>query len=179
MRATSRILTGALLLAGPVAFAQSSSATVANVPASARIFKPITLTLSNGGLNFGDIFADATGGTITLDPQADSRSTTGPALASTGTVSSALFTVGGKRNAAYAITLPANGTVTLTGPGTPMPVSFTASVNGGVPAFAATGLIPNAPGATQTFRVGGTLTLGANQADGDYAGTFNVMVAYN
>jgi hypothetical protein len=179
MHAASRILTGALLLAGSAAFAQSS-ATAANVPATARIFKPITLTLSNTGLSFGDIFADATGGDVTLNPQTDARTTSGPVLATTGTANSALFTVGGKRNATYAITLPANGVVSLTGPGAAMPVKdFLASVGGAAPANPATGLIPNVAAGTQTFKVGGTLTLAANQVDGDYAGTFNVTVAYN
>ena len=178
MHASSRILAGVLLLASPAAFAQSSSATV-SVPASARIYKPITLVLNNGGLSFGDVFADASGD-VTLNPQSNARTTTGPALAATGTANPAIFTVGGKRNASYAITLPANGTVTLTGPGTAMAVSnFTASVAGTAPASSATGLIPDSAGATQTFKVGATLTLGASQADGDYSGTFNVTVAYN
>lgn len=176
MHVASRILAGALLLATPAAFAQSS----ATVPATARIYKPISLTLSNTGLSFGDIFADASGGSLTLNPQTELRTTTGPVLASTGTVNSALFTVGGKRNATYAITLPANGVVSLAGPGVAMPVSnFTASVAGGVPANPATGLIPDTAGGIQTFRVGGTLTLGTNQSDGDYSGTFNITVAYN
>jgi hypothetical protein len=179
MHPTSRLLAGALLLAAPAAFAQAS-ATVANVPATARIFKPISLTLSNSGLSFGDIFSDATGGTVTLNPQTDVRTTAGPTLAATGIVNSALFTVGGKRNATYAITLPANGIVTLTGTGTAMPVgTFTASVGSAAPSTTATGLIPNVAAGTQTFKVGATLTIGANQTDGEYAGTFNVTVAYN
>lgn len=178
MSTLSRIFASALLLAAPAAFAQSS-ATAANVPASARIYVPISLN-KTADLSFGDIFATATGGDVTLDPQNGLRSTTGPALASTGTTTAAAFTVSGKRNATYAITLPGNGSVTLTGPGTAMPVSnFTASVNSTAPTGSATGLIPNVAGATQTFTVGATLTLGATQTDGDYAGTFNVTVAYN
>jgi len=178
MHTFSRILAGALLLVAPAAFAQST-ATVSNVPVSARIYVPISLN-KIADLSFGDIFATSTGGDVTLNPQGGTRSTAGPALATTGTVSAAAFTVGGKRNATYAITLPADGTVSLSGPGTAMPVSkFTASVSNGAPAAAATGLIPNSAGATQSFTVGGTLTLGANQTDGDYTGTFNVTVAYN
>jgi hypothetical protein len=179
MYVSSRILAGVLLLAAPAAFAQTS-ATAANVPVTARIYKPISLALNNTGLSFGDIFTDGTGGDVTLNPQSNTRTTTGPVLATTGTANAATFTVGGKRNATYAITLPNDGSVTLTGPGTAMAVSkFTASVAGAAPANPATGLIPNTAGATQTFQVGGTLTLVANQVDGDYAGTFNVTVAYN
>jgi hypothetical protein len=175
----SRILAGALLLAAPAVFAQSS-ATASSVPASARIYVPITVSLTNGGMSFGDIFASAAGGDVTLDPQNNTRTTTGPTTATTGSVSSAAFKVTGKRNATYAITLPADGSVTLTGAGTAMPVNqFTASVEGAAATGTATGLLPNAANATQTFTVGGTLTLAANQTDGDYTGIFNVTVAYN
>lgn len=180
MPTLSRIVAGALLLAAPAAFAQSASSTASNVQASARIYVPISVSLTNGGMSFGDIFANTTGGDVTLNPQDNSRSTTGPVTATTGTVSAAAFTVTGKRNATYAITLPADGTVALSGPGTAMPVNkFTASVNNAAPTANATGLLPNTAGAAQTFTVGGTLTLTANQTDGDYTGTFNVTVAYN
>lgn len=179
MYVSSRLLAGALLLAAPAVFAQSS-ATVSNVSASARIYVPITVSLTNGGMSFGDIFASPAGGDVTLDPQNNTRTSNGPTTATTGTVSAAAFKVTGKRNATYAITLPADGTVTLTGAGTAMPVSkFTASVAGVAATTTATGLLPSAANATQTFTVGGTLTLGANQTDGDYTGTFNVTVAYN
>lgn len=171
MHLSARILCGLLLLASPAAFAQAS-ATVGSVPASARIYKGITLTLTNpaSGLSFGDIFTDATGGTVTLSPTSV-RSTTGPVLAGTGIVSAASFDVTGKRNATYAITLPSNGTVSLAGPvgSTPMPVSaFTASAAGTLSAAGA-----------QSFTVGASLSVGANQTDGDYNGTFSVTVAYN
>ncbi|WP_243286177.1 DUF4402 domain-containing protein [Geothrix terrae] len=180
MHTLSRIFAGALLLAAPAAFAQSATATASNVPASARIYVPISVSLTNGGLSFGDIFASTTGGDVTLDPQNNTRTSTNPTLGTTGSVSAAEFKVTGKRSATYAITLPADGTVTLTGSGTPMPVSkFTASVAGAAATTTATGLLPSAANASQTFTVGGTLTLGANQTDGDYAGTFNVTVAYN
>ncbi|WP_243321223.1 DUF4402 domain-containing protein [Geothrix sp. SG200] len=180
MHTLSRIFAGALLLAAPVAFAQSATATASSVPASARIYVPITVSLTNGGLSFGDIFASTAGGDVTLDPQNNTRTTTDPALGTTGSVSAATFKVTGKRNATYAITLPSNGSVTLTGAGTAMPVNnFTASVEGAAATSNATGLLPNVANAAQIFAVGGTLTLGANQTDGDYTGTFNVTVAYN
>lgn len=177
MHTFSRILAGALLLVAPAAFAQAS-ATASNVPASARIYVPISLN-KTADLSFGDIFADTTGGDVTLNPQTTGRISGGPVLATTGTVTPAAFTVSGKRNASYAIILPVS--ITLAGPGgASMTVgSFTASVGGGAPASNATGLLPNAASASQTFAVGGTLTLGASQTDGDYTGTFDVTVAYN
>ena len=179
MPSLSRIFASALLLAAPAAFAQST-ATAANVSATARIYVPISLAKS-ADLSFGDVFTGATSSTVTLDPQSSTRTVTGDAtLASTGAFNAASFTVSGKRNATYAITLPADNTISLSGAGTAMPLSkFTASVNGTAATGTATGLLPNTAGASQTFTVGATLTLGANQTDGDYLGKFDVMVAYN
>lgn len=186
MTSISRLVAVAVLLGAPAAFAQQS-ATVSSVSASARIYKPITLTLTTGtSLGFGDIFLDAASGTVTLNPKDGSRTSTLPAANlvtdhASNVIGVPEFTVGGKRNASYAITLPADGTVTLTGPNSAtMTVgSFKASVNGGDPAFAATGLIPDTAGGTQKFKVGATLSLAAGQADGDYTGTFPVTVTYN
>ncbi|MDP1830701.1 MAG: DUF4402 domain-containing protein [Geothrix sp.] len=166
MHAASRLLAGALLLAGPVAFAQAS-ATAINVPATARIYKPITLA-NDTGLSFGDIFASATAGTVTLAPASTRTATGGATLAATGTANAAQFTVGGKRNASYAITF--SSPVVLSGSGADMAVSaFTPSLGSGL--LDATG--------AQIFTVGATLAVGANQLDGDYAGTFSVTVTYN
>ncbi len=162
MHRSPRLALALLALSAPTLFAQASS----SVTASARIYKPITLSLTNAGLSFGDIFTDATGGSVTLDA-AGTRSTTGPALATTGSAYAAAFTVTGKRNATYAITLPAS--VSLTGPGAPMTVnSFVTSTAGTLDASG-----------TQSFTLGATLAVGANQTDGDYSGTFSLSVAYN
>lgn len=176
MSTLSRTLAGALLLAAPAAFAQTPTA---SATATARIYVPISVSRI-ADLSFGDIFASTTGGTVTLSPVDNTRTPSGVVTATTGTVNAAAFKVTGKRNATYAISLPADGTVSLTGPGTAMPVSaFTASVEGATATSTATGLLPNTASATQNFTVGGTLTLGANQVDGDYTGTFSVTVAYN
>jgi Domain of unknown function (DUF4402) len=186
MHATSRILSGVLLLVGPAAFAQSS-ATASAVPATARIYAPITLTVANyhggTGLSFGDIIAGASAGSVRLDPLADVRTPVGVTLPATSTmpVHSAQFTVGGTASAAYAITsLPT--TVTLSsGTNTMTASNFMVSVNGApsVPATPNPTGILGAVSANQSFTVGATLAVGANQLSGDYSGTFAVTVAYN
>jgi peptidoglycan hydrolase-like protein with peptidoglycan-binding domain len=99
MHAASRILTGALLLAGSTAFAQAS-ATASAVPATARIYAPITIAVTsyNGGtgLSFGDIIPGVAAGTLRLDPVADARTPTGVTVPATSTmaVHSAKFAVG-------------------------------------------------------------------------------------
>ncbi|MDP2876103.1 MAG: DUF4402 domain-containing protein [Holophaga sp.] len=181
MRTLSRLLLGVALIVGGMAFAQTSSATAGNVPATARIYVPISVALTNSGLIFGDVFANVTGGNVILDPATDIRTTTGGLVLGTlSPTNSAVLKVSGKRSASFAITLPANGTVTLTGPGTAMALNaFTAAV--GTVALVApfTSQLPNASSATLSFKVGGTLVVGANQVDGDYTGTFSVTVAYN
>jgi hypothetical protein len=185
MHAASRILTGALLLAGTAAFAQAS-ATASAVPATARIYAPITITVTayhgGTGLSFGDIIPGVAAGTLRLDPVADARTATGVTTAATSSmaVHAAQFTVGGQANAAYAITLPTTA-VTLTSGGNNMTATlFTASVNGGATTAATASPAGNTGGgASQAFTVGATLNVGANQVGGDYTGSFNVTVTYN
>jgi len=166
---------------GSSVLALAQSATASNIPTAARVYVPISVTLTNSGLNFGDVYANLTGGNVVLDPTTDLRTPSGGLVL--GTLSagnSAALKVSGKRNATFAITLPANGTVTLTGPGTAMAVStFTAAVGSTVLTSPLSSKLPDSASANLTFKVGGTLIVGANQTDGDYTGTFAVTVAYN
>lgn len=172
-----RIVTGVALLATSAAFAQSNTATVA-VPTTAKIYVPITATLTNTGLDFGDIFANATGGNVVLDPTTDVRTPTGGLILGTASsFNSAAITVGGKRNAKFSVTLP--GSTTLTGSGAAMTVNAFTVATGATALTIANSKLPNSASATLPIKVGGTLVVGANQMDGDYAGTFNVIVTYN
>lgn len=152
------------------AFAAGASAQSATATATAVIVSPITLTRT-ADMSFGNIIADADGGTVVLVP-AGTRSLIGltsPSLP--GTVTAASFNVTGLANATYAITLPlthdiSNGAQTMT-----------------VNAFSST---PTPTGAlngagTQTLNVGGTLNVNANQAAGTYTNVlgFTVTVNYN
>jgi hypothetical protein len=179
MRILSHLLFGLVGMAASLA--QGQSATASNVPATARIYVPITVTLTNSGLSFGDIYANVTGGNVVLDPATDLRTTTGGLVLGTLSPSnSATLKVGGKRNGTFAITLPANGTVTLTGPGTAMALNaFTAAIGSTTLIAPFASKLPDAVSANLTFKVGGTLVVGPNQMDGDYTGTFAVTVAYN
>jgi hypothetical protein len=166
----------ALLFTGN-AYAQATATGTAN--ANATIAKPITITKTSD-LNFGIIVPDGLGNgtlTVTVDT-ADGRSiannTDGALLG--GTVSSAAFTVTGRPNATYAITLPV-AAIDITGgvTGDTMPVgSFTsATANGGTLVDPGTGT------GSDAITVGATLTVGEEQAADSYTGTFNVTVAYN
>lgn len=171
-----RIFAGMLMLALALAFAcadagaqQNTATTTAN--ANARIITAIDITRT-AHLNFGDVVAGGTPGTVVLTAGATpARSSTGGVtLGNSTTVSDAIFTVSGEPLSTYAITLPGSA-VTITSGGNDMTVdTFTSSPN-------ATGALDG--GGTQTLYVGATLHVAANQPNGQYSGTFSVTVTYN
>ena len=172
MHLSSRLLAGALLLAAPAAFAQASA--TASATATATVYKGTTLS-KNADMNFGTIYSSSSLGTVTLPAAATPTLgfTGGASLASGGTAAAAMFTMSGKKSAAYTITLPSASVDLLDAvSGAKMKLTaFTASI-------ATTGTAP-ADGSDVPFYVGGTLDLLANQAEGVYSGTFSVTVAYN
>jgi hypothetical protein len=111
-------------------------------------------------------------GTVVINT-AGSRSVTSGVTGITSTVQAGNFNVSGDANAAYTITLPADGTVTLTnqsGPGT-MPVSTFTSNPGSTGTLDGSG--------AQSLKVGATLNVSAAQTPGNYTGTYLVSVTYN
>ena len=150
---------------GTYAFAQSTATATAN--ATARIITPISIS-KTADLNFGDVVASGSLGTVVLST-AGARSTTGGASLGNGAaVTAAAFTVNGQASATYAITLPASATVTSAG-NTMTVNAFNSNPSG-------TGTLT---GGTQNLLVGATLNVGASQATGTYSGTFDVTVTYN
>lgn len=130
---------------------------------------PVITLSKTADLRFGDIFAGPSPGTVVLSPAGVRTPTGGLSLGSGSAVSAAGLLVAGAPHATYAILLPASAT--LTGPaGTLLVSTFTSS-----PGIAG---VLSAAG-SQLLAVGGTLTVAANQPDGDYAGTFSVTVIYN
>jgi hypothetical protein len=132
--------------------------------AAANIISPMTIT-KNVDLNFGNIAAGAAAGTVVMSTTGV-RTPTNVILPSvTGTVTAAQFTVTGLAGSNYVITLP--GTVNLTSGSNSMTLdNFTED---------ATNVLT---GGTETFGVGATLNIEANQAVGLYTGTFDVTVDY-
>lgn len=152
--------------AGVVAFAVSCIAYAGHQ-------SPVTaLSVSNTqGIAFG-AFAAGAGGSVVIAP-AGTRSATGSVvLISSNTGAAAQFTVSGDAEFTYAITLPADGTATLSdGAGHSMNVnSFTSSPS-------LTGQLSFA--GSQQLSVGATLNVGNNQPAGGYSGSFIVTVDYN
>lgn len=135
--------------------------------ASATIVTPITIS-SDRNLSFGNVIAAATAGTVQLSPAGVRTATTVTLPATTGTVSSARFTITGMTGMAYTVTVPASLSIN-DGSGNSMTVNgFTHTATGTLTAT------------TEVFTVGATLQVGANQAAGSYGpASFNVTVAYN
>lgn len=129
-------------------------------------------TIANtSGLSFGS-FVAGTSGTIAVTT-AGGRSKTGGVflVAQGGGGTAAQFTVSGTAGPAYAITLPANDTVTLSDGN-----NHSMALNGFV-SDPSSGTLSG--GGTQWLRVGATLSVGNAQAPGSYTGSFAVTVHYN
>jgi hypothetical protein len=126
--------------------------------------------VNGSGLSFGAFLAGS-GGTVAVGTS-NNRSKSGGVflLSQGGSAASAQFTVSGTPGAAYAISLPANGTVALTGPGADM------ALNGFLSSPTPLGTLSG--GGSQMLSIGATLSVGSNQTPGSYSGSFNVTVTY-
>ncbi len=181
MRLSSLCTAAALVAVGTSALAQSSN-TITNA-VGARIVTPITIAKDAGSsavdgqdLYFGRMVAPAAASTIVLYPD--------------GTRSAASYASFNATTPRYNITAGSNLQVVSVTIGFPATV-----INGGnsmnitSPTFAVQGAAGagTASGGTFTynsttanyFRVGGTLSIPAGQAEGLYTNNYTVVVAYN
>ncbi len=129
-------------------------------------------------MNFGDIYVDDDGGTVTVTPSATATNT-GTGVITGGTPVAASFNVTrGKSSGTYAFTIPTAAISTTTNPVGAIAMTIdgwtsTPSSTSG----AGTGTFTSG---AQTIYVGATLHVGANQVAGTYStGGFPVTVNYN
>ena len=154
-----------LLMTIAIEGVKAQNAVSATAQAAATIIAPMTIT-KNIDLNFGNIASGSAAGSVVLSTS-NVRTATNVILPNVpGTVSAAEFTVAGLANANYKINLPASTTIT-NGTTTMTINNFTESASN----------VLTAAG-TETFKVGATLNLAANQAAGSYTGSFAVTVDY-
>jgi hypothetical protein len=143
--------------------------------ATATIANPVGVTVL-GDLAFGTIIpASAAAGTVIINPDSGARSLTGGVTLVNSTYSPALFAVIGSANRPFHVNIP-NNTISISNPaGATMQVtnfSTSSELNGAKNGkFDASG--------NASFKVGGTLTVAANQSTGFYTGTFVVNVNFN
>jgi len=154
-------------------FANDAMAQTETTDAGAKILAAMTITES-ADMHFGTMTVPSTiaevdlavGGSVTI------ASGTLTLLAQAPTSHAAAYDITGDANATYAITLPTNGSVTITEGATPMPViDFVCSYGALTSTLDGSG--------DDNFTVGATLQLANAQPAGVYTGTFDVSVAYN
>ncbi len=150
-----------------------------NTSCGANIVKGLTLT-ENTPMHFGSMSVPTAAVSIILTT-ANGRVASSPEnvelLAQAPFSQNATYTVSGSDAATYAITLPANGAVTLSSGSNHIEVvNFIAHpTSAGVDGIAGT---LNGSG-SDSFTVGATLEMADAQPFGIYSGTFNIAVNYN
>ena len=156
----------ALLGAMAVAAFASTNAQAATQTADARVvILPAVQLAQNDALDFGVVASSGTAGTVILPTASDTR-TCSAGVTCVGAALRGRFTVTGAENG-YVVAISVPASATLTSGANTMPVALTPSLT----TFTSTG-------AAQVFYVGGTLSVGANQAAGTYTGTYNVSANY-
>mgnify|MGYP001166036432 CR=1 FL=1 len=175
--ALAGMLTG-MLAGAPAAQAAPGDTGTASASAEIAVVTPLVL-IKMADLNFGKVATQASAGTVAIDPNTSTCTTTG-GLVHAGACQAAGFGGMGTRNMYVRINVPAS--VSLTGPGASM-VLDTLTLDT-TPDFTIQGSGSNRRYRiiTQTgifnFNLGGTLHVNAAQAPGTYAGTFTVQVQY-
>lgn len=147
--------------------ASAAQAATATGTAKAKILRQITLT-NTSDLQFATIISGATASTVAVSTAG--AATCGAGLTCTGTTTAANFNIQGTNNAV--VLVGGDTSVTLNGS---LGGTMTAALS-----YSATSVtLTNGPGTVGgSFQVGGTLSVGANQASGDYSGTFEVTANY-
>lgn len=177
-RALSTALASALVLGGS-GLAVNAYAAAATSTATSTVIAPIGIT-APVVLSFGK-FAPGAGGSVTIS-NSGARTGAGVILSSTAsTQTAARFDVTGEGSSTYAITH--SGVTVLSGPTVAtvvqtMALAKTSDLTG---ANVTTGNVATGTLTTgaQSIYVGGTLTVSATQAAGDYTGAVTVTVEYN
>lgn len=144
----------------------------------AQIRRPVTL-VNTRDLNFGRILRGTTAGTVTINGRTGARTRAGGATVIGTGFSSATFTGTGSAGRVVTLSLGAPAvTLTRVGGGGTMTVNrFRISIDGGAQQTLPRNTTLPASG-TRNFGIGARLNLAANQADGDYLGSFALTMDY-
>ena len=158
------------MLLAPAAGQTAPKAAPTPAQATGTLLFPLEI-VKNRDLDFGNVGTTAAAGTVVINPETDTISSTGGASLLGGTPHAAQFTGAAKGNNVVIIRIPKQP-VTLTrvgGTQTMIADNFTLQ-----------GLDKRAVAARVAFdfKVGATLNVNANQAEGTYVGTFDVSIQY-
>lgn len=163
-------LAAAAAFALPVQAAAAPVAAERNAVATGAILHPLEL-IKRGDLDFGYVAAVTGAGKVTIDPVTNAATATGGVQLLGGTPQAAQFTGAAKSSSVVIIRIPKQPiTITRVGGTETMTVSN----------WKLEGLDKREAAAKVAFdfRVGATLNVGANQAEGLYVGTFEVSIQY-
>lgn len=154
------------LLGAAAAALVSTGANAATQTATAEVDIIAAVQLiQDTGLDFGVVASSAAAGTVELPTGTNTR-VCSAAVTCVGTAQRGQFTVSGATSGyLVGITVPAS--TTLNSGGNSMALTLAPSLT----SFTSTGV-------SQVFFVGGTLSVGANQAAGTYTGTYSVSADY-
>ncbi|MBB3981709.1 hypothetical protein GGR44_001356 [Sphingobium fontiphilum] len=164
----NKLIVKGLGLAGMVSAAgmitAPAHATSATGDATVKILQAITVAKSSD-LNFGKVLASSTASTVAI-AESGTR-TCGSGLSCYGTTTAGAFNVTGSTGETVSVAID-NPTITLSdGGANAMTVALNTSTSSMTLA-----------GGTGSFKIAGTLNVGANQAAGTYAGQYSVSVNY-
>lgn len=155
----------ALLGATVVAMA-STGANAATQTATAEVDIIAAVQLAqNDGLDLGVVASSAVAGTVALPTSSNTR-TCSAGVTCVGTALRGRFTVSGATSG-YVVAISVPASTTLASGANSMNLALSPSIT----TFTSTG-------AAEVFFVGGTLSVGANQAAGTYTGTYAVSADY-
>jgi hypothetical protein len=158
-------------LVGLVVFstAASSDAATGTALINADVL-PTSSISASVGLNFGELTAGPTAGTVTVGPDGSRTSAGGVNINSSSVSSPATFRLVGAPNGTFDVILPVS--VAISDPnGNSMLVDRFQSRPAGSGVLDASG--------EQVLAIGGTLNVSANQVFGTYSGVMNVTITYN
>src|SRR3990167_7349138 len=152
-RGAARALTIGAAAIGAALSAPASAADMAGT-ANAAVVRPNTL-IKTDDLDFGTLVSGATGGTATINPVTNARTTRGGVTPGGNEAPPPRVGAGAARS--------------------PPSLVRAASTSGGGIALLGVTLLPSG---VQTYYIGGTLNVPANQPEGNYSGTFTLTVNY-
>jgi len=161
----------AALTSAPAAYAQADDA-----DATAVTIGPMSVVKVED-LNYGNLIAGTSAGTMTIDTRNGNASTTGGIVRAGGVTSRANFIIYGPRNQIVRIRIPSTILINRNGGGANMRIDRMSVGN------ANRSLGTNVLGRLSTtgvfnLTVGGRLRVNANQQEGGYTGTFDMTVDY-
>lgn len=167
-----KILSVLLVTAFSLALPMKGFAADPTATASGEIFADVLAAYSvtkGSSLNFGKLIPTSTAGTVVINAAGTTATETNVVKAAGYTFSAASFTISSSVNVNWSVAPISSQTlIHETNPARTMTVnSFSLSASSGN------------TGTSNTFTVGATLNIGANQEIGKYNGSFPVTVTFN